>query len=39
MLDEEPVQSRDLVAMGQLRSLGIEKGKAFKPDRGASGRH
>jgi hypothetical protein len=32
MVNEEPVQTRDLVAMGQLRSLGIEKGKAFKPD-------
>jgi hypothetical protein len=32
MVNEEPVQSRDLVAMGQLRSIGIEKGKEFKPD-------
>jgi hypothetical protein len=32
MVNEEPVQARDAVAMGQLRSLGIEKGKAFKPD-------
>jgi hypothetical protein len=32
MINEEPVKARDLVAMGQLRSLGIEKGKAFKPD-------
>jgi len=32
MVNEEPVQSRDLVAMGQLRSIGIEKGKAFTPD-------
>src|SRR5262249_11204599 len=32
MLNEEPVQTRDLVAMGQLRSLGIEKGKEFTPD-------
>jgi hypothetical protein len=32
MINEEPVQARDLVAMGQLRSLGIEKGKEFKPD-------
>jgi len=32
MIDEEPVQTRDLVAMGQIRSLGIEKGKPFKPD-------
>jgi hypothetical protein len=32
MVNEEPVMNRDLVAMGQLRSLGIEKGKDFKPD-------
>jgi hypothetical protein len=32
MIDEEPVQTRDLVAMAQLRSIGIEKGKAFSPD-------
>jgi hypothetical protein len=32
MVNEEPVQTRDLVAMGQIRTLGIEKGKAFKPD-------
>jgi hypothetical protein len=32
MVNEEPVQTRDLVAMAQLRSLGIEKGKAFNPD-------
>ncbi|WP_191970067.1 DUF1254 domain-containing protein [Methylobacterium planeticum] len=32
MIGEEPVQDRDLVAMGQLLSLGIEKGKPFKPD-------
>jgi hypothetical protein len=32
MVNEEPVQTRDLAAMGQLRSLGIEKGKEFKPD-------
>ena len=31
MVEEEPVLTRDLVAMGQLRSLGIEKGKPFKP--------
>jgi hypothetical protein len=31
MVNEEPVQKRDLVAMGQLRSVGIEKGKNFKP--------
>ncbi|HEV7734316.1 MAG TPA: DUF1254 domain-containing protein [Candidatus Binatia bacterium] len=32
MVNEEPVLPRDLVAMGQLRSLGIEKGKPFAPD-------
>jgi hypothetical protein len=32
MLNEEPVQTRDLVAMAQLRSLGIEKGQAFTPN-------
>jgi hypothetical protein len=32
MVNEEPVQMRDLVTMGQLKSLGIEKGKEFKPD-------
>jgi hypothetical protein len=32
MVNEEPVQSRDTIAMAQLRSLGIEKGKPFKPD-------
>jgi hypothetical protein len=32
LLGEEPVQQRDLVMMGQLRSLGIEKGKEFKPN-------
>jgi hypothetical protein len=32
MVHEEPVQPRDLVAMAQLRSLGIEKGKEFTPD-------
>lgn len=31
MVNEEPVLARDLVAMGQLHSLGIEKGKDFKP--------
>jgi hypothetical protein len=33
MVDEEPIQERDLALMGQLRSLGIEKGKPFRPDR------
>ena len=32
MVQEEPVQERDLVAMGMLQSVGIEKGKDFKPD-------
>jgi hypothetical protein len=32
MLGEEPVQTRDLVAMGQLRALGIEKDGEFRPD-------
>jgi hypothetical protein len=32
MVEEEPVQTRDFVAMGQLRTLGIEKGRPFKPD-------
>jgi hypothetical protein len=32
MVNEEPVHARDMVAMGQLRSLGIEKGKEFTPD-------
>jgi hypothetical protein len=32
MVNEEPVQMRDMVAMGQLRSIGIEKGGEFKPD-------
>jgi hypothetical protein len=32
MVNEEPVQPRDLEMMGMLRSLGIEKGADFKPD-------
>jgi len=32
MVNEEPVQPRDFAMMGMLRSLGIEKGKEFKPD-------
>src|SRR5262245_43732639 len=32
MVNEEPVATRDMVAMGQLKSVGIEKGKAFQPD-------
>jgi len=32
VLNEEPVQSRDLEMMGMLLQLGIEKGKEFNPD-------
>jgi hypothetical protein len=32
MVQEEPVQERDLVAMGMLQSIGIEKGKDFSPN-------
>ena len=32
MVCEEPVQTRDLVAMSQIYSLGIDKDRAFKPD-------
>lgn len=32
MVQEEPVLPRDLITMGMLKSIGIEKGKAFKPD-------
>jgi hypothetical protein len=32
MVQEEPVQARDLVMMGMLKSIGIEKGKPFAPD-------
>jgi hypothetical protein len=32
MVNEEPVQPRDLEMMGMLRLLGIEKGNEFKPD-------
>ena len=32
MMQEEPVQERDLVAMGMLKSIGIQKGKEFKQD-------
>lgn len=31
MVNEEPVLTHDLVALGQLRSLGIEKQREFKP--------
>lgn len=36
MVNEEPVQRRDAVAMALLRSIGIEKGKPFGPEPGAS---
>ncbi|HEY9229987.1 MAG TPA: DUF1254 domain-containing protein [Gemmatimonadaceae bacterium] len=32
MVNEEPVETRDLVAMDQLQSVGIQKGKPFDPD-------
>jgi hypothetical protein len=32
ILNEEPVQPRDLEIMGLILPLGIEKGKEFKPD-------
>jgi hypothetical protein len=32
MVQEEPVLPRDVTIMGMLRSIGIEKGKDFKPD-------
>jgi hypothetical protein len=32
VVNDEPVQARDMVAMGQLQSIGIEKGKEFKPE-------
>jgi hypothetical protein len=31
-IDEEPVQERDRIMTGMLKSLGIEKGKPFSPD-------
>jgi hypothetical protein len=31
IVNEEPVQEKDLVMMGMLSSIGIEKGKPFKP--------
>jgi hypothetical protein len=33
MVHEEPVQTRDLVAMNQIYSLGIQKNQSFEPDR------
>lgn len=32
MVQEEPVRPHDLLMMGMLKSIGIEKGKDFKPD-------
>jgi hypothetical protein len=32
LVNEEPVQQKDLVMMGMLSSIGIEKGKQFKPE-------
>jgi hypothetical protein len=32
MVQEEPVRQGDMVMMGMLKSIGIEKGKDFKPD-------
>jgi hypothetical protein len=32
VINEEPVQARDLVMMGMLSSIGITKGQPFKPD-------
>ena len=37
MVNEEPVQTRDLAAMGQLRTIGVEKGKPFQPDAATRG--
>ncbi len=31
MIQEEPVAEQDMVAMGMLQTIGIEKGKPFKP--------
>ena len=36
MVNEEPVLPRDLAMMNMLRSIGIEKGKEFKPDAATS---
>lgn len=32
MINEEPVQAKDLAMMGMLSSIGIQKGGEFKPD-------
>jgi hypothetical protein len=37
MIQEETVQPRDLVMMGMLGSIGIEKGKPFAPDTAMQG--
>jgi hypothetical protein len=31
-INQEPVRERDRFMMAMLKPLGIEKGKAFKPD-------
>jgi len=31
-VNEEPIRERDKVMIGMLSSLGIEKGKPFRPD-------
>ena len=35
-IDDEPIRERDKVMIGMLSSLGIEKGKPFKPDSATS---
>jgi len=37
MVQDEPVAERDLLAMGALKSIGIEKGKEFTPDDATTG--
>lgn len=37
MVQEEPVRPQDAIAMGMLKSVGIEKGKAFDPDAAMQG--
>ncbi len=36
VVNEEPVQEKDLVMMGMLGSIGIQKGQPFKPDADAA---
>lgn len=36
VVNEEPVQEKDLVMMGMLSSIGIQKGQPFKPDADAA---